>query len=303
VRISKIPLDMLEDYLKSKDLKERTIQNYIYYFYKFTSDKFNQETVSRFLAKPENRNSVARSFLVNFQKFLMVNRTELNLTSQEWEDVANVELPKLTGRKKKRIINPIPHDQIPLLERALPSEKLKLQLLLSYYAGLRLGELLKISIMSFDWDKWKKDPSKMGECRVFGKGDKEGIALFPSELMKRVARYIKKGNFNSIDDKLFIKGKQDLTAMELKNRGRTWQKRIKEAGIKSGITKRDADGRLVPKTITHPHRLRHSYASYLLNVKGLNMKEVQEVLRHTDISSTQIYTHIDKTALKEKLSS
>ena len=293
-----IPLDKFEEWLRNKNLKERTIENYVYYFNKFIFDVFNQESVSRFLADKSNRNSIGRSFLVNFQKFLKVNYKELGLSLEAWKNIAEVELPKLTGRTKERLIKPVPHEHIRLLEQHLDTEQLKLQLLLSYYCALRLGELLKITILSFDWEKWKADTSRMGECRVLGKGDKEGIALVPAVLMRRVVAYIKTKKFGSLDSKIFVRGNADIC---LKNKGRTWQMKLREAGIKAGITKLDGDGKVIKETAVHPHCLRHAYASYLLNVKGLNLKEVQEVLRHASLQSTQIYTHIDKEKLKKRL--
>lgn len=294
-----VPLDKFEEWLINKNLKERTIENYIYYFNKFTFNSFDQESVSRFLSYKANRNSIARSFLVNFQKFLTVNYKEFGFSQEYRLKIAEIELPKLTGRIKERLIKPIPHDQIGLLERFLETEQLKLQLLLSYYCGLRLGELIKITIISFNWDQWKKEPSKMGECRVYGKGDKEGIALVPAVLMKRIAVYIRSKKFKSLDSKIFIRGDNTIN---LKNKGRTWQMKLRAAGIKAGITKLNEEGKPIKETVVHPHRLRHSYASYLLNEKGLNLKEVQEILRHSTIQSTQIYTHINKEHLKEKLS-
>ncbi len=295
----KIPLDRFEGWLRNKNLKERTVENYIYYFNKFTFESFNQETVSRFLAVKTNRNSIARSFLVNFQKFLKVNYKEFRISQEYRIQIAEVELPKLTGRIKQRLVKPIPHEQISLLERVLETEQLKLQLLLSYYCALRLGELLKISILSFNWEKWKKDMSKMGECRVYGKGDKEGIAIVPAVLMRRIAIYIKNKKFSSLDSKIFVRGNANIN---LKNKSRTWQIKLRKAGITTGITKLDKERKPIKDTVVHPHRLRHSYASYLLNEKGFNLKEVQEVLRHVSIQSTQIYTHINKERLKEKLS-
>lgn len=297
----KIPLHKFEEWLTNKNLKERTVENYIYYFNKFTFDVYNQETVAKFISSKSNRNSIARSFLINFQKFLMVNYKELGLTDDQRMDVSEVELPKLTGRVKQRLIQPIPHEQIALLEKHLETEELKLQLLLSYYCGLRLGELLKITPLSFNWDEWKKDTSKMGECRVYGKGDKEGLALVPADLMVRIARYIRGKEWKSLSDKIFISGGRP-GEINVKNRSRTWQMKLREAGIKSGITKLDQNAEPIKETVVHPHRLRHSYASHLLNDKGMDIREVQEVLRHSSIQSTQIYTHINKEHLKERLS-
>ena len=293
-----ISLENFEDWLKNKNLKDRTVENYIYYFNKFTFEVFTQETISRFLADKTNRNSIGRSFLVNLQKYLKINYKELGFSQEQRINITEVELPKLTGRTKQTLITPIPHEQIAILEKYLDTEQLKLELLISYYCGLRLGELLKITIMSFNWDMWKKDVNKMGECRVFGKGNKEGIALVPSVLMKRIAKWIRSRKFKDINSKLFVRNSADIN---LKNRARTWQMKLRKAGIKSGITKLDTLGKPIKDTVVHPHRLRHSYASYLINEKGLDIREVQEVLRHTSIQSTQIYTHINKEHLKEKL--
>ena len=296
-----IPLDKFESWLKNKNLKDRTLENYLYYFNKFSINSvFDQESVARFLADKSNRNSVARSFLINYKNFLRINWKELGLSEELRSNIMNVELPKMTGRKAVRIVNPIPHEQITLIEEALPNERLKLMLLLSYYCALRLGELLKIDIMSFNWEEWAKDVEKMGECRVYGKGDKEGIALVPSFLMKRIARFIKSTPHQSIKSHIFVDDTEDT---KFDSSARFWQYKLREAGIKAGITKIDGEGKPINETIIHPHKLRHSYASYLINIKGLDIKHVQEILRHSSITSTQIYVHINKEDLKEKLSS
>lgn len=292
-------IDRFEEWLTNKNLKPRTIENYIYYFNKFTYNKFNQETVSKFLSQKENRNSIGRSFLVNLKLFLMQNYKELGIPKDEaLEDISLVELPKLTGRSKVRLIRPIRHDQIELLERFLDSEQLKLQLLLSYYCGLRLGELLKITINSFNWEVWKKDTSQIGECIVYGKGDKEGLAYVPSELMMRIAKYIQNNNFDSLNSRIFVSGRQNI---DLKNKARTWQLKLREAGIKSGVTKLDQNGEPIEGTVVYPHRLRHSYATHLKVDLGLDTIEIKELMRHSSIQSTQIYEHLDKGYLKEKL--
>lgn len=293
-----IPLEKFEQWLKNKNLKDRTIENYIFYFMKFKYQVFDQESVSQFLSDPRNRNSNSRSFLITFQKFLTVNWRELGISESQRNEAIEVELPRLSGRVKQRIIHPIPHEQIKILENNLSEEKEKIQLLLSYYCGLRLGELMKIKILSFNWEAWGKDVEKMGECRVYGKGDKEGIALVPAAIMKRIGNYIKSKNFKSIDSTIFIKPGERVN---VKNRSRLWQYKLREAGLKAQITQLDGQGKAILETVVHPHRLRHSYATHLLNDLGLDSKEVQELLRHTSIQSTQIYLHINKEKLKEKL--
>jgi integrase len=294
----RIPIDKFESWLINKGLTNRTIENYIYYFNKYVYDSFTQETVSSFLSKKGNRNTVAKGFLINFKKFLLVHYKELGLENIK-ADIASVEFPKITGRKKQRVPRWLPKDDIPKLEKCLGSEKLKLQLLLTYYCGLRLGGLLKIKIISFDWNEWKKDISKRGRLKVLEKGNKEGIALVPPKLMTRVSNFIHSSNFAAVDCFLFITPTKEK--QPLKNLGKTWQNKLAQAGIDAGITQIGANGKPIRETRVYPHLLRHSFASHLLNVVGMNLREVQEMLRHSDISSTQIYAHVDQEKKEEKL--
>ncbi len=295
-----IAIDKFESWLINKNLKERTIEEYLYYFNKFTHDVFNQETISRFLSSKSHRNSVARSFLINLRKFIMVNYKELGFSMDQRLEASEVELPKMTGRTKKREIVPLKLADIHLLEKHLETEKLKLQLMTSYYGALRVGEMLKIKVLSFNWEDWKQDMTKMGECRVLGKGDKEGVAFFPKELMVRVAKYIKSQKNLDINSTIFIKNYRNHRS--IKSGATTWQKKLREAGIKAKLIKFDGDGKMIPETSVHPHLLRHSYASHLVNERGMDIRKVQIFLRHSSLTSTQIYVHIDRDKLKEELS-
>lgn len=297
-----VNLHDFQAWLRNKNLKPRTIENYLYYLGHFvTFDLYNQESVARFMSKPSNQNSVARGFLLNLKKFLINNRESLGLSESYYRSIVEVELPKISGRKKQRLINPLSADKIPLLESKLESEKLKIMLLLTYYGALRLGELYKLSINSFNWDDWKTDPEKMGEVRVFGKGDKEGICVIPGFLMKRIAKFIRSSaeyHGKPVTTKLFM----NRESADIKSAGSWWQKKLRQAGIDSGITIIDPEGKPLKDTIVHPHRLRHSFATFVLKEKKKDIRIVQEVLRHSSISSTQIYTHIDKDHLKSELS-
>jgi site-specific recombinase XerD len=76
--------------------------------------------------------------------------------------------------------------------------------------------------------------------------------------------------------------------------------KLREAGIKSGLTKKDNNGEYIKNTIIHPHRLRHSYAYNLLK-QNIDIRYIKDALRHANISSTQIYTQLSKEDLKAKL--
>lgn len=295
----KIPIDKFESWLRNKNLKERTIEEYIYYFSKFKDSLFSQETVSRFLSIKSNRNAAARSFLANLRKFIIQNYKELGFSIEDRLEASEVELPKISGRKKQRIIKTLTFDEIKEIEKHLEKEKNKLKLLCSYYAGLRVGELLKIKVISFNWNEWKKDPTQMGECRVLGKGDKEGLAFFPSNLMIRIARYIKSQKNLDLNSTIFIKRYQNHRT--IKATSTYWAKTFREACIKAKIIKVDSKGKIIDETRVTPHCLRHSYATHL-EKRGVRMKRLQNLMRHSSITSTELYTHVSKEDLKKEAS-
>ncbi|KKL88478.1 hypothetical protein LCGC14_1924260 [marine sediment metagenome] len=229
------------------------------------------------------------------------NHKEFEISLEDFEDIVDVELPLITGHKKSRLVKPLTYEEVYSLEEHLQKEKDKIMLLLAFNCGLRLGELLKIRVLSFNWSQWKKKTSGMGECTVFGKGDKEGIAFVPADLMKRTARYIRSDkNLISPESLLFITSLGNEAY--LPNKALAWREKLKKAGISAGITQKDSNGKAIKETVVNPHRLRHSYAAYLRKEKGLDIMDVKELLRHASISSTQIYQNIDKEELKEKLS-
>lgn len=251
-----IPIELFEKWLVNKNLKAKTIKEYLYYFIKFTYQVFNQETISEFLSEKANRNIVSRAFLSNLKEFLRSNHRQINLSSELLAGVNEVQIPKITGRTKTRLVNPIAHEDIKKIEDKLETEQLKIQLLISYHCGLRMGEMLKIKATSFNWSDWNKDKTRYGECRVYGKGDKEGIALVPPELMARIIDYILNvhaKNMKTKDSKIFMYLEQTPGGAS-----RQWQLKLREAGIKAGLTRFDENNVPIHETVVHPHRLRHA---------------------------------------------
>ena len=287
-----IPLNLFEGWLKNKGLKEISIKHYVYYFNRFRDKRFNQESVSRFLSEKTHRNTIARSMLINLKECMSRNHQELQIDPYYYKEINDVYLPQITGRKGQKLINPLTEEHIYLLEAAMETEQLKIMILVCYHAGLRLGELIKIRINSFNWDSWKKKPEAMGEIKVFGKGDKEGIALLPALIMKRISQFIRSNSdqYKGIDSRLFNIGAS------------SFQKYLHAAGLKSKITKIKEDKSILEETRVHPHKLRHSYAHNLL-INGVDIRYIKEALRHSSIQSTQIYTRLSTKELKEKLES
>jgi integrase/recombinase XerD len=280
--------EYFRDWLRQKKLKENTISNYICCYFEMGDFVFNQQSVGKFL--DGHNNPTGRAFLKNVQDCLLLNADFLELPSEVFNEISKVRIPKVSGRRIEKIIRPLTEQQIRMIEASLETEQSKLMLLLSYHCGLRLQEMIGIKLNSFNWDVWKTETDKMGEVIVFGKGNKEGIAIVPSWLMKRIGSYINNNLklFGSLNSSLFSVG------------SRTWHNYLAEAGVKSGVTQLDENGKVIETTQVNPHKLRHSFATNLLK-KGADLTIVQEALRHKNISSTQVYLHIDKEFLKNRL--
>lgn len=149
-------------------------------------------------------------------------------------------------------------------------------LILLYSTGLRVSELIMLPLAGCNLES--------GFLKVIGKGDKERLVPFGDKARTAVDSYINETRPHTLKGRkstyLFVTGRgKPMT------RARFWQI-IGETASAAGIS----------KTIS-PHMIRHSFATHLL-ANGADLRAVQIMLGHADISTTQIYTHIDQDRLK-----
>ena len=138
-----------------------------------------------------------------------------------------------------------------------------------YGAGLRLAELVGINL--------KDVLGRQGEIRVIGKGDKERKAPFSGLAKEWVDKWLKvRGDLASPGEKALFVSKLGTRISH-----RSVQKRMQEWGKKQSVASHIS-----------PHKLRHSFATHMLE-SSQNLRAVQELLGHENISTTQIYTHLD----------
>ncbi|MDD4203144.1 MAG: tyrosine recombinase XerC [Candidatus Omnitrophica bacterium] len=143
-----------------------------------------------------------------------------------------------------------------------------------YSGGLRVSELVGIDI--------KKMDLIAGLIKIFGKGRVERLAPIGEQAIKAIREYMK------LRDE---KGYGDVQALFLNKNG----KRITDRSIRRVVNKYIKIASIKQKI--SPHSLRHSFATHLLN-KGADLRSVQELLGHKNLSTTQIYTHVSQERLK-----
>jgi len=142
---------------------------------------------------------------------------------------------------------------------------------LFYSSGLRLAELVNLDMTMLDFSE--------GTVTVTGKGNKTRIVPMGSHAMNAIQTWIQRRALIKIADAnpnaLFV------TQQGRRITPRAVQYRVKEWSIKQGIN-----------TSMHPHLLRHSFATHVLQ-SSQDLRAVQEMLGHANISTTQVYTHLD----------
>ena len=147
---------------------------------------------------------------------------------------------------------------------------------LLYSSGIRASELIDMSEHMINMSE--------REIRVIGKGDKERITFFSQNAEKWLKHYIdlKKRDYKNYDSSvIFVNSRGE------KLNSRSLRRLITDYAKKADIN----------KEVT-PHVFRHSFATTLLN-KGIDIRYLQELLGHSSISTTQIYTHVSKALLRE----
>ncbi|WP_107922947.1 site-specific tyrosine recombinase XerD [Lysinibacillus parviboronicapiens] len=202
-------------------------------------------------------------------------------------------------REKRTETDPTVHLEMPTIEQKLPNilsiEEIESLLIapnrskpqgvrdvamleLLYGSGMRISELIALDLADIHLT--------MGFVRVFGKGGKERIIPLGKSALSALSAYLDGARGQ-------LQGKYPKTdAFFINQRGKRltrqgcW-KLMKEHALKAGIQ----------HELT-PHTLRHSFATHLVE-NGADLRAVQEMLGHADISTTQIYTHISKTRLSE----
>lgn len=258
-------LDYYMFFMKDKDNDSESLL--------ISKSKKDIEEYIRHLSKNEmNSSSISRhiSSIKAFYKYLLLEK-KIKIDPSE-----GLIMPK----QDKRLPKVLSVDEVDkLLDIEIKNNfdiRNKAMLELMYSSGLRVSELISLKVNDIDLD--------MDYVRVFGKGSKERIIPIGDYAKKALINYL------SMRGELLKRVSCDLLFLNNHGRGMTRQgffKILKKIALEKGI-----------KTELSPHVLRHSFASHMLE-NGADLRSIQELLGHSDISSTQIYTHISNKQLKQ----
>ena len=241
-------------------------------------DSITTDDLSEYLSKRKKEGLAASSIRQNvvslkiFFRFLCNHKIlSEDIAEELFSPKPEQLLPKTINQK----------DVIRLLESIETSDPLGMRdralIELLYSSGLRLGEIMEALLENLYVEE--------AHIRVTGKGNKTRIVPIGKKALEAINNYLEKGRKKLVNSKstshifLSIRGKKLSPS-------RIWQivkERSKRANINSPI---------------YPHQLRHSFATHLLS-GGADLRIIQELLGHADISTTQTYTHVDEKGLKK----
>ena len=264
-------IDYLNEYEEIKDFEEvetMTFRSFIAYLN--SGDKENSKNN---IQKSVSKRSINRkiSALRTFFKYLQEKKIV------KTNKVAYITMPKF----EKELPNVLNKEDINKLRDAVNTEKItgirdRLIIELLYSSGIRASELIDLNEYMVNIEE--------REIRVIGKGNKERITFFSENTKKWLEKYIeekKRKYSNYTKDTIFANSRgEKLTTRSLR---RLIADYAKKAGLQKEVT---------------PHVFRHTFATELLN-NGVDIRYLQELLGHSSISTTQVYTHVSKAFLKD----
>jgi len=261
-------LRKLEVELKISKNSSYTLRNYLHAntellnFIQKNPEEINVDDVKLFMSeKLSERTSATVIVFLSAIKFAFLNLLGTDPTLR-------IKRPK----REKKIPEVLTKDEVKKMLSSCYSDKSKLMLSLMYACGMRVSELTSLKIKDFDFD------DKIGHIRQ-GKGKKDRIFNIPNFLFEQLKNYAE--SMKQFEKEYLFSGPKGKLST------RNIQQIVNKAAANAGIEKE-----------VHCHTLRHSFATHLLE-DGVDIRKIQILLGHSDLSTTQIYTHVSTEEIKK----
>ncbi len=262
-------LKQLETELRIRGFSSLTVRRYVYENRKFLE----------FAGKKEG--DVEESDLKEYIAFLISEKGLSNRSVALCRSALLFYYNEVLGKgfvsvKSPKIVRKVPEvltkEDVKRLIQGARSEKSRLMLKMLYATGLRVSELVSLKVGDLDFEEG------LGKV-VSGKGGKDRVFVIPEALGEEVKRFARKNGLGEEDFLFGVNGSRVST--------RNVQLVVKRAAERAGIKKK-----------VSPHKLRHSFATHLLE-GGTDIRIIQELLGHSNLQTTQIYTHVSRAEIKK----
>ncbi len=260
----KILLEKVAYELKIRGFSNKTIKAYLYHVLKFL----------RFINKPYN--DINENDIKSYFTYLMYKKNASTSTISliksalkfSFDEILNFNIVNIkTPKAEKKLPTVLTKEEVKLLIKNAENKKERLIIKFLYSSGLRVSELCNLKVSDLELNQG------IGWVR-HGKGAKDRIIILSEKLIKDLKKYNPKSEF-------LFPGKNGR--MSERNIQLIINKTAKKAGIRKKVT---------------PHTLRHSFATHLLE-QGVDIRKIQKLLGHSNLQTTQIYTHISTAEIKK----
>ncbi len=247
----------------------KTIKMYLIYAQKFlehtrkTPETMTKQDVISFLAQAREQNvsNATLSLMHSAMKFFLQQHLKLGI-------VDDVKIPK----KAKKLPSVLTLNELKTIFTNTKHGRNRLLLQFIYSTGVRVSEAVKMKLVDIDWDN--------GTAQVRGgKGNKDRMVVLSQKWSGEIKKYLNRKKVKS--EYLFSKKNGKPISTD------TVERIIRHAAKEGQIMKR-----------VTPHVLRHSFATHLLD-SGENIRKIQLLLGHANLSTTSIYTHVSKEEIKK----
>jgi integrase/recombinase XerD len=260
-------METLETEMKLRGFSPRTVKMYMFYnrkfleFIKKTPEQVTEEDIKTYIAKKMAEDNISPKSIVLIKSALKFFYDEILK-----RNIVTLKTPK-TSRKLPTVLT---RDEVKRLFDVVDNQKHRLIMMFLYSSGLRLSELINLKVSDLELTEG------IGWVRG-GKGGKDRMFILSNKLIDELKNFVK----DKKESDYIFSGRNGIMS------DRNVQKIVSYAAKKAGLNKK-----------VSPHTLRHSFATHLLE-SGENIRKIQLLLGHSQLNTTQIYTHVSTEELKK----